>query len=97
MPGFIGFPELVLLAVVALVVLGPKRLPEAGRALGDGMRAFRSGLAGDATSGIVDRGPVAVRTTTHASSAPVEGELLAADGPSAPAGPVPLPEVVETT
>ncbi len=33
----IGFPELVLIFVVALVVVGPKRLPEIGRQLG---RAF---------------------------------------------------------
>jgi sec-independent protein translocase protein TatA len=36
---------LVLLAVV-LIVLGPKRLPDAGRALGEGMRGFRDSLSG---------------------------------------------------
>ena len=30
MPGFIGFPELLLLGLVALLVFGPKRLPEMG-------------------------------------------------------------------
>ncbi len=46
MPG-IGPMELVIVLVIALVVLGPKRLPEAGRSLGRGMRNFKSSLTGD--------------------------------------------------
>jgi sec-independent protein translocase protein TatA len=38
--------HLLLILVVALVVLGPKRLPEVGRSLGRGLRDFRSGLQG---------------------------------------------------
>ncbi len=37
----IGLQELVLILVIALLVFGPKRLPELGRALGRGMREFR--------------------------------------------------------
>ncbi len=37
--------HLLLVLVVALLVLGPKRLPEAGRALGKGLRDFRSALS----------------------------------------------------
>jgi sec-independent protein translocase protein TatA len=33
MPG-VGFPELLVILVIALIVLGPKKLPEAGRAMG---------------------------------------------------------------
>lgn len=39
--------HLLLILVVALLVLGPKRLPEAGRALGKGIRDFRSAMTGD--------------------------------------------------
>lgn len=39
--------HLLLILVVALIVLGPKRLPEAGRALGKGLRDFRSAMSGD--------------------------------------------------
>lgn len=46
MPGFIGPMELVLLAVVALVVFGPKKLPEMGRQLGKGMRSFKESMSG---------------------------------------------------
>jgi Tat protein translocase TatB subunit len=37
----IGMPELILILLVALLVLGPKRLPEVARALGRGMAEFR--------------------------------------------------------
>ena len=37
----IGLQELLLILVIALVVFGPKRLPELGRALGRAMREFR--------------------------------------------------------
>ena len=45
MPG-IGFPELIVILVIALIVLGPKKLPEAGRAMGKGMREFKDSLNG---------------------------------------------------
>ncbi len=37
----IGMPELILILVVALIVLGPRRLPEIARALGKGLTEFR--------------------------------------------------------
>jgi sec-independent protein translocase protein TatA len=46
MPFQLGLPEVILVLVIALVFLGPKRLPEAGRALGKGMREFRQGFDG---------------------------------------------------
>ena len=39
--GNIGFPELIIIFVVALLVFGPKRLPELGRSLGRGISEFR--------------------------------------------------------
>ena len=39
--GNIGFPELIVIFVVALLVFGPKRLPELGRSLGRGISEFR--------------------------------------------------------
>jgi sec-independent protein translocase protein TatA len=47
MIGNIGPMELVLVLVIALIVLGPKKLPEAGRAVGRGLREFKESLAGD--------------------------------------------------
>jgi sec-independent protein translocase protein TatA len=47
MPGFIGFPEILLLGLVVLLVFGPKRLPEMGRSMGRGMREFKDSITGD--------------------------------------------------
>ena len=42
----IGPTELIIVLVIALLVLGPKRLPQAGRSLGQGMREFKDSLTG---------------------------------------------------
>lgn len=42
----IGTPELLVILVVALIVLGPKRLPEVARALGKGLAALRKATSG---------------------------------------------------
>jgi sec-independent protein translocase protein TatA len=42
----IGFPELLIVLVIALIVLGPKKLPEVGRSLGRGMREFKDSVSG---------------------------------------------------
>jgi sec-independent protein translocase protein TatA len=39
--------ELIIVLVIALVVLGPKRLPEAGRSIGHGIREFKDSISGD--------------------------------------------------
>jgi sec-independent protein translocase protein TatA len=38
--------HLILILVVLLLVLGPKRLPRAGRALGQGLKEFRASIGG---------------------------------------------------
>ena len=42
----IGPMEIILVLVIALLVLGPKRLPEAGRSIGKGMREFKDSISG---------------------------------------------------
>jgi sec-independent protein translocase protein TatA len=39
--------EIIVLLVIALIVLGPQRLPEMARSLGRGMREFRAALSSD--------------------------------------------------
>jgi len=39
--------HLIFVLVIALIVLGPKRLPEVGRSLGKGLRDFKSAINGD--------------------------------------------------
>jgi sec-independent protein translocase protein TatA len=43
----IGPMELIIVLVIALIVIGPKRLPEVGKSLGRGMREFKDSLSGD--------------------------------------------------
>jgi sec-independent protein translocase protein TatA len=43
----IGPMELVIVLAIALIVLGPKKLPEVGRSLGKGMREFKDSISGD--------------------------------------------------
>ncbi|HMS72120.1 MAG TPA: twin-arginine translocase TatA/TatE family subunit [Baekduia sp.] len=43
----IGPMELIVVLVIALLVLGPKKLPEVGRSVGNGIREFRGSLSDD--------------------------------------------------
>jgi sec-independent protein translocase protein TatA len=43
----IGPLELVVVLIIALVILGPKKLPDVGRSMGRGMREFKSAITGD--------------------------------------------------
>jgi sec-independent protein translocase protein TatA len=64
----IGPLELIVVLVIALVVLGPKKLPDVGRSVGKGMREFKDAISGN---GDQDQNEDAVATiepgaTTHA-------------------------------
>jgi sec-independent protein translocase protein TatA len=41
----VGPMELVVILAIALIVLGPKKLPEAGRSVGKGLREFKQALS----------------------------------------------------
>lgn len=43
----IGPMEIIIVLVIALVVFGPKRLPELGKSVGKGIREFRGSVSGD--------------------------------------------------
>ncbi|WP_026694909.1 twin-arginine translocase TatA/TatE family subunit [Peribacillus kribbensis] len=49
----IGVPGLLLILVLALIIFGPKKLPEIGRALGDSLREFKKSTR-ELTSDAVD-------------------------------------------
>ena len=54
--------ELIIVLVIALVVLGPKKLPEVGRSVGKGMREFKESISGedkpDVVAAEIDEKPV---------------------------------------
>jgi sec-independent protein translocase protein TatA len=43
----IGPLEIVVILIIALIVFGPKRLPELGRSMGKGIREFKNSVTGD--------------------------------------------------
>ena len=47
----VGPLELVVVMIIALIVLGPKRLPEVGRSVGRGIREFRGAVSGETARG----------------------------------------------
>jgi sec-independent protein translocase protein TatA len=56
--------HLILIAIVAIVLFGGKKLPELGKGLGEGLKGFKDGL-----KGVTDEPPVAKSTpveTAHA-------------------------------
>ncbi len=64
--------HLIFVLVVALLVLGPKRLPEVGRSLGKGLRDFRSAMSGEDHEA-VDSAPIQTHVDSgQTASAPVE-------------------------
>jgi TatA/E family protein of Tat protein translocase len=70
----IGAPELIIILVIALLVLGPGKLPEVGASLGKSIREFRKASSdiADSVKVDVDTTPLAATTpTTPASGAPV--------------------------
>ena len=42
----IGFPEMLIILVIALLVFGPKKLPQMGRSMGKSMREFKQAVSG---------------------------------------------------
>jgi sec-independent protein translocase protein TatA len=43
----LGFPELLLILVIVVLIFGTSRIPELGRGLGEGIRNFRKGMKND--------------------------------------------------
>ncbi len=52
----IGPMEMIVVLAIALIVLGPKRLPELGRSLGSGMREFKDSVTGKGDDGELPAG-----------------------------------------
>ena len=79
MPGNIGPLEIAIVLIIALIVFGPKRLPELGRSLGKGIREFKGSIDrrqhDDEPENPTTRGPHAPRRsppTTHRVEAEAE-------------------------
>lgn len=78
MLGNIGPLEIIVVLIIALVVFGPKRLPELGNSLGKGIREFKQTVTGEKDDGPDD--DVKALSATQATTAtpaekPVEAEV----------------------
>jgi sec-independent protein translocase protein TatA len=43
----LGFPEIILILVIVILIFGTSRIPELGRGLGEGIRNFKKSVRGD--------------------------------------------------
>ena len=81
MPFGIGPLEIIIVLVIALLVFGPKRLPELGRSLGRGMREFKESVSGrgehdESKPEIEDSAARADDEADQPTDAPLEGEVV---------------------
>ena len=77
----LGAPELIVILLVALVVFGPRKLPELGKSLGHGLREFRkhtSGITEEFKAGFDTPAPVPPAPVVAVS--PVKAELIPSPG-----------------
>ncbi len=78
MLGNIGPLEIGIVLIIALIVFGPKRLPELGSGLGRGMREFKDGITGNVKDDD-DRAKKAIgvaQATAAPSAEPAESEVV---------------------
>jgi sec-independent protein translocase protein TatA len=71
--GPLGWPEIIIILVVLLLLFGAKRLPEMGRSLGRGMREFKDAVTGnEPTQPELTTPPPPATQAPPASPAPTE-------------------------
>jgi TatA/E family protein of Tat protein translocase len=83
----IGAPELIIILVIALLILGPGKLPEVGASLGKTIREFRKASTDIQESVKIDTSPLP--PSQQAPQAPSEAPVAPA---VAPVGPITAPE-----
>jgi sec-independent protein translocase protein TatA len=93
--------QILIVLVIALIVFGPKRLPEMGRSIGRGIREFRGAImddgsgaparapepAGPATAATTTAAPATAAVATPEDDDILEGIVVPGDTPPAPGAP----------
>jgi sec-independent protein translocase protein TatA len=76
----IGPMEIAIVLIVALIIMGPKKLPDMGRSLGKGMREFKTAISGDSRDDHDDEKAPALTEATDAELSEERRERVAATG-----------------
>jgi len=95
----VGPLEIVVILLILLVIFGPRRIPELGRSIGQGMRNFKESVSGrdrgeqdrELASGPTERGASRPAGAESATSAERRVPTEPPPGPHAPAEPPPGP------
>jgi sec-independent protein translocase protein TatA len=85
----IGAPELLVIIVLALIIFGPRRLPEIGRTVGKSMREFRraaSEIRAEIQQDLDEEPPAVRRPRTKPAPAETPGDEAASGSTTGPAG-----------
>jgi sec-independent protein translocase protein TatA len=61
--------HLLVVAVIALLIFGPRKLPELGKGLGEGLRGFKDGIKGNSAEAEKQD---AAKTNANANASPIE-------------------------
>ncbi len=86
MPFNIGAPELIIILVIALLILGPGKLPEVGQALGKSIREFRKASTDIQESVKVETTPLPPQAASAQAAPSAPAAPTAEQAPVAPAG-----------
>jgi len=90
--------HLVIVLIIALIVIGPGKLPEVGAALGKSIKEFRKAASDITDSAHTEAAPIAAATAAVAPAAPIAPAAMAPvappPAPLAPAPVAPLPVAV---
>ena len=87
----IGAPELIVILIIALVVLGPGKLPDVAASLGKSLREFRKAASDVSDAGKLDAPAPAPAVMAPAAAPAAAAEPAVADPATAAAGPAPDP------
>ena len=79
--GVSHLPILIILVVIALIVFGPKRLPELGNGLGKAIAEFKKGAAELTASHVTASSTASVQPVAMITPAPVEASAAPAAAP----------------
>jgi sec-independent protein translocase protein TatA len=94
----IGPVELIIILVIALIVIGPGRLPDVGAALGKSIREFRKASSDITDAARVDTSPLPpAATAAPAPTAPTQPAPTVGAAPVPPPAVAPAPPVTPST